>query len=383
MPLKKIEQNVHKFVYTWVIKNVSHLLSGVDSSTTTEIQVAHKFSSEFESCVKKWYVRLMLVKMEVLELINLVFDARYPADCKNHVTCNFYVVDADENCFFVGRKNRKFDHALLDLYYNQVSSCALLTLLKTRNNLFPNDEMTLRVEIITYLDENPILPFEYVEYFNEPDVDLSDFILKYKCRQNDGDVIIKVKDIEFPVHKTVLETRCSVLYKIVARHEQMFGSNNNQVTLTNIEPDIFKRVLEFIYTGQVEDLDDYSENLLEAASEYKLIRLIRMCEFSIVNCYLTFKNYNEVEKLAIRCGASKLLKNVRSLKFMMDKEMSLKDVSCTPSGTIIITNPNGEKSVAGYKLENGVPEGVKIVPESSAPTPRCEKNIIERYPYLS
>ncbi|XP_057332576.1 speckle-type POZ protein-like [Microplitis mediator] len=174
--------------------------------------------------------------------------------------------------------------------------------------------MTLGIELITYLDDDPIFPFECIDCTYKLDPNLSDDFLELYKFQDDGDVMICVQDIKFPVYKKVLKARCSKLYEMVDHHQQMSDGNDNQVALTDIKPEIFKRVLEYIYTGKVEDLDDHAENLLEAASNYKLTGLKNLCEDSIINYYYTEENSEQVKSLAVNCGAINLMRNVLGIK---------------------------------------------------------------------
>ncbi|XP_057318589.1 speckle-type POZ protein-like [Microplitis mediator] len=363
MPLQKIERNVHTAYDTWVLKNMSEKFAKVNPEPMYDdsVKAIHYFSKKFEDNDIKWYVKLKFADNELRGGFFIEFDAVKQFEPKNHVTCNFYLVDADKNKFFIGRKNRKFNSTYY--YFPLTSSCIFSKISKLPNTidkLLPNDTMTLKIELITYLDDNPIFPLEDADYNIEPVVNLVD-ILKLYPFQNGGDVKIYVQGIEFSVHKTLLETRCPKTYEIVARHQQMSDGNDNQLVLTDIKPEIFQRVLEFIYTGKVEDLDDHAESLLEAASQYELIGLKYMCELSLVNNYLTYENSKEVKELARRCSATSLLFNVNKLRY--DESYAQMDFSCTPSGTLICTTLSGKKEVYKNCFKNGIPMGINIVPE--------------------
>ncbi|XP_057323817.1 speckle-type POZ protein-like [Microplitis mediator] len=359
MPLKKIERNVHKAYNTWVLENISESLSKVvplrERSRLPKtrrfddtVRETHYFSLEFNDHVIEWYVTLKFNNNEFSCGFSIVFDAVEKLKPKNHVTCNFYLVDADKNNFFLGRRNRKFDST--HFYRPEIDHAFSRgqELPNTIDKLLPNDTLTLRIELITYLDDNPIFPCERIQYSIEPVVNLDDFLKLYKL-QDDGDVMIYVQDVKFPVYKKVLEARCYKLYEMV--------DHNQQLTLMDIDPEIFKRVLEFIYTGKVEDLDDHSEYLLEAASKYQLQGLRCMCEISLVNNYLTYENSKEVRRLASRSKSFFLEANVSNLR------NSIADYASTPSGTLITTIVSGEKWTTENHFPNGIPEGIKIIPE--------------------
>ncbi|XP_057318453.1 speckle-type POZ protein B-like [Microplitis mediator] len=313
MPLQKIERNVHKSYHTWVLENISEIFSKVDRSNFPKFSFhkTHSFSTEFQGHAVDWYVTLKFGNDELKCGFMIEFNVVKGFEPKNHVTCNFYLVDADKNKFFLGRKNRKLDHSTN--FYSPLMGSSAFThccgLPNTIDKLLPNDAMTLEIELITYLDDDPIFLYEDMIYDYERDLNLSDDFLKLYKFQDDGDVMIYVQDVKFPVYKRVLKARCPKLYEMVDYHQQMSDGNDNQVALRDIEPEIFKRVLEFIYTGKVEDLDDHAEDVLKAASQLKLKRLIKLCEFSIMEHYLTYENSYEVEKLANSFGATRLSMN--------------------------------------------------------------------------
>ncbi|XP_057324140.1 TD and POZ domain-containing protein 3-like isoform X2 [Microplitis mediator] len=366
MPLKKIKQNVDITYEPWVLENMTEIFSKVDLEYRSEkrVEETHKFFSKFRGHEIEWYVTLKFCKNELVGGFKIYFDAVNKFEPKNHVTCNVYLIDADKNTFFIGRKNRKFDTTYMYfpyVTYNTFSYCNKLP--NTIDKLLPNDAMTLRIELITYLDDDPIFPIEFMIHPCEPVSDFSDeFIKLYKCQEEPGDVIIQVQEVGFRVHKTVLEKRCPKIYDMVALHEKTSDNNKNQLAFTDIDPDIFERVLEFIYTEKVQDLDDHAEYLLKAASKFGLERLKQLCEFSLATHYLTYENSNEVKELAISCDASQLIKNIFILQDLVFDPTQI-DFSCTPSGTMILKKLNGEKIILKNATKNGIPEGIKIVAE--------------------
>ncbi|XP_057322742.1 protein roadkill-like [Microplitis mediator] len=307
MPIRKIEPNVHKTVDTWVINNINQLIDSVGHGLyeMKPITVDHEFSSEVRGQVSTWKVQLS-INSKSLSGLELLFT---PINGVHNVTCNFYLVDIGKNHLFVGRSNERAN-IQEDNYRSHFGVSICLNTLRTKEELFPNDTMTLHIELLTYLDDNPTFPFLNLVSTKVLNVDLpSDFLKLYNSRQDSGDVIIQVQNIEFPVHRCVLEARCPALYEDVARYQQTPGSSNSIVlTVEDIDPEIFKRVVEYIYTDKVNDLDDHSEYLLEAADKYKLKKLKTMCGMSLIRNYLTFESSSELLDLAIRC-------NIEGLKF--------------------------------------------------------------------
>ncbi|XP_057319077.1 speckle-type POZ protein-like isoform X1 [Microplitis mediator] len=365
MPLKKIERNVQTEYRTWKLKNISETFAKVDTckidSSVGPVEETYFFSTNFQDHEIDWYVKLDFRHNELRSGFQILFDAVEELKPKNHVTCNFYLVDADDNKFFIGRKNRKFDSTY---YYGpEVGYSIILSqseLPNTEDKLLPNDTMTLLIELNIYLDDNPIFPLEELIYQIKQVLNLDDISHLYPLK-GDGDIKIYVQGVEFSVHKTVIEIRCPTLSKIIAGHQQMSDNNDNQLVVTDIKPEIFEKVLEHIYTGKVKDLDDHAESLLEAASKYELLRLQYMCELSLVNHYLTYESAKEVKKLAVRCDAVMLAINAELI--MSESLISQIDFSCTRDGTLIVTRPSGKKKVYENRFEKPIPKGIKIVPD--------------------
>ncbi|XP_057323607.1 speckle-type POZ protein-like [Microplitis mediator] len=303
MPLKKIERNVQKTDDTWVINDLNQYYSLLNRRKG-RIEIVHNFSSTFRGYVSEWCVKVWLYNHTFPRGMGLAFSNS--VNGLVNVTCNFYLVDIDKNYHYVGRVNRKATNnfQILKVFGNLFADSRLP---RKKEELLPNNTMTLHIELLTYLDDNPIFPIESLYFTNVPVDDLPEEYLDLYNHRKNGDVIIWVQDNQFPVHGIVLKTRCSEWYNDVACHQLSSGNNNNnELTLKGIDPEIFKRVLEYIYTGKVNDLDDYSEYLLEAADKFKLIRLKQMCQISIGNNYFTAKNCKEVFDLATRCHAIEL-----------------------------------------------------------------------------
>ncbi|CAD6208731.1 GSCOCG00003538001-RA-CDS [Cotesia congregata] len=118
------------------------------------------------------------------------------------------------------------------------------------------------------------------------------------------DVVIKVKDETFQAHKAILMARSEEFFKLFT--VEMKESNEEFITLSDIEPKIFKSLLEFIYTDEVSDLDVVVESLLEAADKYLIKSLKNMCVESLIKL-LKIDNAVRFLFLAKRYNAPQLL----------------------------------------------------------------------------
>ena len=83
-----------------------------------------------------------------------------------------------------------------------------------------------------------------------------------------SDIVIQVKDAKFDAHKLVLGTRSPVF--LATFQSNLTETQTNTLKIKGIEPAVFKEVLRFLYTDQVEQLDELAEELLAAAERYML-----------------------------------------------------------------------------------------------------------------
>ncbi|XP_043468161.1 speckle-type POZ protein-like isoform X1 [Leptopilina heterotoma] len=89
------------------------------------------------------------------------------------------------------------------------------------------------------------------------------------------DVTLRVDDKEFNAHKTILILRSPVFAAMFK--SKMTEEQTSSVEIKDINPTIFQKMLRFIYTEKVEDLEDSAAELYYAAEKYQLGKLKTMC----------------------------------------------------------------------------------------------------------
>ena len=89
--------------------------------------------------------------------------------------------------------------------------------------------------------------------------------------------------VEFPVHKVILAARSPVFVKMF--EHDMKESATNKVKVDDIQPNVFKEMLIYIYTGRVPKIGDENMafDLLYAADKYQLDHLKSLCEQQIIS----------------------------------------------------------------------------------------------------
>lgn len=95
-----------------------------------------------------------------------------------------------------------------------------------------------------------------------------------------ADVTLVVGGTTFKAHKCVLANK-SPVFAVMFEHS-MKEKMNNEVTIEGTDPKVFKEMLQFIYTGEVNDIRNIAEDLLAEADKYFIERLKIMCEEALV-----------------------------------------------------------------------------------------------------
>ncbi|XP_011304560.1 speckle-type POZ protein-like [Fopius arisanus] len=105
-----------------------------------------------------------------------------------------------------------------------------------------------------------------------------------------------------PAHRSILAARSSVF-------AAMFKYSGDVVPIVDIQPDVFKAMLTYIYTDSVPRIKDMAGQLLEVAERFGLDGLKAMCE-PIIFEKITFDNCAEVLVTADLVGATQLKTSV-------------------------------------------------------------------------
>jgi len=83
--------------------------------------------------------------------------------------------------------------------------------------------------------------------------------------QKFSDVILSVNGREFFAHKAILAAR-SPVFAAMFEHE-MEEKKQNRVEITDMDHDVLREMLRFIYTGKAPNLEKMADDLLAAADK--------------------------------------------------------------------------------------------------------------------
>jgi len=82
-------------------------------------------------------------------------------------------------------------------------------------------------------------------------------------QQEFSDVTLKVGHREFPCHRVILANKSPVFRRMLT--SGMVEDRTGVVEIEDIEAETLEKLLEFIYSDQIEDMDDHLYRLFYAA----------------------------------------------------------------------------------------------------------------------
>ncbi|KAK9686478.1 MATH domain [Popillia japonica] len=139
--------------------------------------------------------------------------------------------------------------------------------------------------------------------FKVPECRLSDDLGLLFENQKFSDVTLSVAGREFQAHKSILAAR-SPVFQAMFEHE-MEERKHNRVDITDVDHEVLREMLRFIYTGKASNLEKMADDLLAAADKYALERLKVMCEEALCT-NLSIENAAEILILADLHSADQL-----------------------------------------------------------------------------
>ncbi|KFO30080.1 Speckle-type POZ protein [Fukomys damarensis] len=168
-------------------------------------------------------------------------------------------------------------------------------LLNEAKRLFPDDKLTLFCEMNVLQDSVNISGQNTTNTVKVPECRLADELAGLWESSRFTDCCLCVAGQEFQAHKAILAIR-SPVFNAMFEHE-MEERRKNRVEISDVEPEVFKEMMWFIYTGKAPNLDRMAHDLLAAADKYALERLKVMCEDSLCS-NLSVENASETLILA-------------------------------------------------------------------------------------
>ncbi|CAG5131835.1 unnamed protein product [Candidula unifasciata] len=176
-------------------------------------------------------------------------------------------------------------------------------LMDEANGLLPDDKLTIFCEVSVVGDTVNVSGQSNCTPVKVPESHLSDDLGQLFDRSSFSDVTLCVGGREFLAHKAVLAARSPVFHAMF-EHE-MTESKQNRVDIEDIDHEVMREMLRFVYTGKSPSLDKMADDLLAAADKYALDRLKVMCEEALCS-NLTIENVCDILVLAELHSAKQL-----------------------------------------------------------------------------
>ncbi|XP_008556029.1 speckle-type POZ protein [Microplitis demolitor] len=266
-----------KIMYEWKIDQFfSKIQFSRDYNTDYSAIQSQVFSSNNGSGLSSWYLKIDLnnkqTSFESLS-INLV----YLGGGHQKLRAKFLI------CIIDNEKNQQFQQKGAKIFKNgekiRIPMFVLISeLLNDRNKLVPNDTLTVSLkltEFIVHSDANQ--PFTQLRLQKSKQI-VGDSAALFHSKEG-SDIILVVGDKKIPAHKSLLMNRNNVFRAMLIRHQKNNG--NDVVNIPDMNPDILEKLLEFIYTDNVTNLDEVAERLFGAADKYQIPALKKLCEESL------------------------------------------------------------------------------------------------------
>ncbi|XP_046982639.1 protein roadkill [Schistocerca americana] len=177
-------------------------------------------------------------------------------------------------------------------------------LLDEANGLLPDDKLTIFCEVSVVADSVNISGQSNAVQFKVPECRLSEDLGSLFDNQRFSDVTLSVSGREFQAHKAILAGNAEPVFAAMFEHE-MEERKYNRVDITDVDHEVLREMLRFIYTGRATSLEKMADDLLAAADKYALERLKVMCEEALCT-NLSIENAADILILADLHSADQL-----------------------------------------------------------------------------
>ncbi|XP_057318764.1 speckle-type POZ protein-like isoform X1 [Microplitis mediator] len=151
-------------------------------------------------------------------------------------------------------------------------------MLKEARKIVPDETFTVHLELTEFIVRSYASPPITKLRFKRSKQIVDDLPAIFHSKEG-SDIVLVVGDKRIPAHKTLLMNRNTVFRSILTHHSR--NTRSSVVNIPDMDPDILEKLLEFIYTNNVTNLDEVAERLYEVADKYQIPALKKLCEESL------------------------------------------------------------------------------------------------------
>uniref|UniRef100_A0A0A9YU46 Speckle-type POZ protein n=1 Tax=Lygus hesperus TaxID=30085 RepID=A0A0A9YU46_LYGHE len=306
MPVEKLDVKLH--CATWIIKIPPSMPpdnSKKALSSPTHL-ITEEFSVELPTEASWWmHVSLSVAPKDVgLMKLYLCRGVSVPGP-ELSVHYSVSILAETNNVAHIRQENGTFRSMLNCSDWNHLICCVKLK----RFHVFDSIRIHMKIWAGESVEAPICLHNENMPEKPSTDDPFSAVFRMWYLDQTLADMTVAVKNEEFRIHKLVFASRSSV-FKSMFQH-RMQESISGSVTIPNCEPEVFRKLVEFMYTGVVEGLESCACDLLKVADMYDVRLLKLMCEEHIIST-LTVANAFEMFAFADLHNAEVLREKVRN-----------------------------------------------------------------------
>lgn len=266
----KLDDNLEvKTVFKWEINDFINIKDKIIKSDQFSI-VGHQELNFFVKCYPngnksyaKDYVSLYLCKSE-----------DFPENVLKSIKYEFALINSNQD---------KFVKKIGSTPFNGESWGFFLFIKKNQFedhiwNKLPDGKLMIQIELVVTTDKNTCnLIASKFQLAESMKIMLRD---KQFC-----DVEFNVNGKKIKAHKNILAIRSSVFNSMFKN--SMALNITDKIEISDIKEEVFEELISYIYTGEINKLDDLVTELVVAANTFKIEDLVLICEQKIISLIST------------------------------------------------------------------------------------------------
>ncbi|XP_057340002.1 speckle-type POZ protein-like [Microplitis mediator] len=287
--------------YEWKIQEMSSFIEASNTSDTVISITSPKFSTKAK-IQDFWMLEVQFfdTKSEYKDNIGLYLHS-FNDNCQVKTEYSWFILNNEKKQVNIKKLIKTFG---VDDNWGNRQFIKKEDLLTKKDELLPYDILTIGIELTVFNDPVGIstnVPFNESKAFMA-----HDYEKLYESKMG-SDVELIVQEKKFQAHKFILMVRSPVFQAMLTT--DMRENREKTITIKDMDSEVFKSMLEFLYTDKVNDLDNVAEQLLEAADKYQIHTLKEICAESLCTS-VTIDNASRLLALAYLHNAKEMLEYI-------------------------------------------------------------------------
>ncbi|XP_057318382.1 speckle-type POZ protein-like [Microplitis mediator] len=262
-------------IYKWKVDHIFSIMRFALSNKEDSTIQSPVFSSNNNTGDSSWYLTMKLTYVpQQGEWLSIALTY-----CGGHQTLRAkYSIS-----FIDDAGNKQLEQTETKIFKNSVGHVILQSrpvseLLEEAGNLVSDETFTVSLELIEIIVRSYASPPITKLRLKRSKQVVDDLPALFHSKDY-SDIILAVGDKRILAHKALLMNRNNVFRAMLSSHKK--NTRSNVVNIPDMDPDILEKLLEFIYTDNVTNLDEVAERLYEVADKYQIPALKKLCEESL------------------------------------------------------------------------------------------------------